>query len=80
MTEVVVIVDLPIATVDHVDATELAMLLRDVKAAQIIDYVDSQDVQITPTAASQTMLDVEQDARGYQPNEGQEPPEYWGRT
>lgn len=48
MTDIVVIVDLPIATAEQVDTTEVAMLLRAVTAANVKDFVDADDVEITP--------------------------------
>ena len=79
MAEIVVILDLPMATSDSLSTTEMALLLQRVTAASIIDFVDSDDVTITPTPGSQAMLDVEQGSR-YAPSEGTEPEGYWGRS
>jgi hypothetical protein len=48
MAEIIIFVDLPIGSANDIDTTELALLLRDVKAANIIDYVDSERVEVTP--------------------------------
>jgi hypothetical protein len=47
MAEIVIVADLPIESADEVDVTELALLLRDIKAAQIIDFIDSSSIQMT---------------------------------
>jgi hypothetical protein len=48
--EVVIIADLPIATSHQLSTTELAVLLQQITPAAIVDYVDAQDVAITPLA------------------------------
>jgi hypothetical protein len=47
VAEIVIVVDLPIPSASAVDTTELALLLRDVKAAQIIDYTDADSLTMT---------------------------------
>jgi hypothetical protein len=47
MAEVVVILDLPIISATDLSTVEIATLLQNVKPANIIDYVDSNDVEIT---------------------------------
>lgn len=47
MAEIVIVVDLPIPSASAVDTTELALLLRDVKAAQIVDFMDSDNLDMT---------------------------------
>jgi len=47
MTDIVVIVDLPVSSAEDIDDMELSLLLRDVKAGNIVDYVDASQVEIT---------------------------------
>lgn len=45
MAEIVILVELPVGSANDIDTTELALLLRDVKAANIVDYADYQQFQ-----------------------------------
>lgn len=54
MAEIVVVLDLPIGSASDVDATELALLLRDVKAAQIVDFIDANELQKTMSQPADT--------------------------
>ncbi len=45
MAEILILVDLPVGSANDIDTTELALLLRDVKAANIIDYTDYQPIR-----------------------------------
>ena len=47
MAEIVVIAELPIGSAQDVDTTELVLLLREVKPANVIDYVDARDLNFT---------------------------------
>ena len=52
MAELVIIVELPVGSAHDIDTTELALLLRDVKAANIIDYGNSSELDVTPIGSS----------------------------
>jgi len=53
MAELVIIVDLPVGSAHDIDTTELALLLREVKAANIIDYGNSSEVTVTPNTTQE---------------------------
>jgi len=66
MAEIVIIAELPVSTANEIDTTELTLLLRDVKAANIIDYVDSSAVEITPIGGGIQQQPAPYEAGGYE--------------
>lgn len=61
MADIVVVVDLPVGSANDIDTTELALLLRDVAAANIIDFADAADVEITTISVTGSGIDYGQD-------------------
>lgn len=54
MAEIVIVADLPVSSADDIDTTELALILRDIKAAQIIDFIDSSRITMSMVGGETT--------------------------